>query len=89
MNQGQPIGRQIFVNHHLAPYFKFIFLNALRLKIKKGVNVDKRVYKYVWADDKGNTLLRKTDGGPTTRVSSIEDLRNLGLELDEAKIAEL
>ena len=77
------------MNHQLAPYFKFMFLNALHLKIKKGVSDDKRVYKYVWADDKWNTLLRKTDSGPSMRVSSLEDLINLGLELDEAKIAEL
>ena len=58
LNGKKAVKDQQFVNMHLSPFNKFIYLNALRVKVKKNDNNALRTYKYVWTNDHGITLLR-------------------------------
>lgn len=75
----------IYINDHLSPFHNFIFLQCLRLKLKRGAPIEPdspRKYQYVWTK-KGVTYLRVKNGEPAICVDTIDELRRIGVEVDE------
>ena len=89
INDGKAISEQKFVGIHLSPFNKFIFLNALRVKLKKNTTDAMRTFRYVWTNSNGITLLRENEGSPIVRIDSIDALRSLGITLDESAVADM
>ena len=70
-----------YVNEHLSPHNKRIYLSCLSVKCKNDNNDPQRVYKYVWTK-KGVTFLRKDEeGARAIRVDSIDKAIELGITI--------
>lgn len=62
----------VYVNEHLTPYTKNLLFHAKKLK--------QQGYKYIWTWE-GKIFAKKDDNGERMRISSVQDLKKLGIDV--------
>ncbi|KAG8277996.1 hypothetical protein J6590_030537 [Homalodisca vitripennis] len=65
----------VYVNEHLTPYFRNLFYYSKKLR-ESG-------FKFVWISE-GKIFVKKTEDDRKIRISVMEDLQKLGLDINSA-----